>query len=664
MTCECLVHILFNNLPCVMHPSLQFIQPDHLLFEQQLIRNPLDIKTWLRYIDYQNDMIPKLHLYLRALSKCPYYYKLWYQYLQCKLKMLPPNPLYQDLHAIKMDFEICFLFLNQMPRIYYLCLDFLINYMPYKAPFIVHVLNSALLNLPVPLHKHIWSRIVDYSKHLNNQLGALLLQRYYYILTNATEKEDVISLLFKMHTPTAVLTFLRFMKSNQNSLLFIQHIICEYTVELHDYIDIPTLLNDLLSKQFNYKLLNALARYYIEIKDIENCISTFDRGITKTNNVYDLIMIYEQYLFVMEQLCTLYKTSDDASMWMDKYDYLLQRHLLLIQSTLTRQFPNSIDVWRNYIKLQKLLEKPLKPAYQLALQTIDPKRATPLDSIHLLWNDYALECGDAVYDEATNYKFRNTKDLEQMYMIKAKHFESDVEKARSIYKQGVTICSGAALWNAFIDFEESIDSEHVISAYEECIASKQATAQIFMNYIVYLHSNEMFDAMFSIYERGIQSFKSFQSEFYSSYLPLLVEMYKESKVERIRHCFDQCISLVEKGKVLKFINWYAMYELEYGTVRKAINVYKLGATLVNKSDKLNLYREFIKKTRQYYDADSTRQAYTTAIEDLLDDESRMVCMEFIEFELANGEIDRTRELYSWCSQLSNPNVIFTKIDMY
>ena len=642
------------------HPSLQFVKADHLLFEQQLIRYPLDIKTWLRYIEYQQEMVPKLHLYYRALSKCPFYYKLWHQFLIYKLNLLEEEPLYQDIYSVSIDFEMCLLFLQQMPKIYHLYLDFLIDYMPYKTTTILKVLNMALLHLPYPLHKSIWQRILEFAKSLNNHLGALLLSRYYLTLTESIDKQELISLLFEMHVPTAISLFLKFIKSNRNANSYIEHIICEYTIELHEHINIPTFLNELLSKRINFKLINGLARYYIQTDDLQQAISTFEMGLSQAINIYDAIMIYEQYLFVMEQYISMLlesnKSPNITNLWVDRYAYLLQRHMLLIQSTLTRQFPNSIDIWRNYIKLQKLLNKPLKPAYQLAISTIDVKRATPLNTIHLFWQEYALECGDDVYNEATNYKFTNPNDLQEMYIIKAAHFHSDTVKARSIYKQGIDVCSGASIWSAYLDFEESLDSDQVVTVYEACITKKQATPQIFMNYIVYLLDNQMFNAAFAIFERALESFKTCHTELYSSYLPYLVSLYKDTKVERIRNCFDQCLERVPKVDLLKFINWYAVYELEYGMIKKAIKVYENGAKALNSKDKVRLYEMFIKQTVKYFSLDAARNAYNMAIQDLLDDDAREFCLEYIKFELENGEFDRARELYSWTSQLCNPMV--------
>ena len=112
-----------------------------------------------------------------------------------------------------------------------------------------------------------------------------------------------------------------------------------------------------------------------------------------------------------------------------------------------------------------------------------------------------------------------------------------------------------------------------------------------------------------------------------------------------------------KGDLLKFINWYAIYELEYGMIKRAIKVYENGAKLVNNNDKVQLYAMFIKQTKSYFSIEAAREAYNMAIQDLLDDDARVVCLEYIEFELANHEFDRARELYSWTSQLCNPLVI-------
>eukprot|EP00834_Sanchytrium_tribonematis_P005367 NODE_321_length_9805_cov_0.700185.p1 type:complete len:664 gc:universal NODE_321_length_9805_cov_0.700185:5579-7570(+) len=641
-----------------MQNCLIGIEPDHLIFEQQLLRYPLDVKTWFRYIEYQAELRPKLFLYLRALSKCPFYYKLWFKYLQFKLEILPETPLYQDLNSIVIDFELCLIFMDSKPVIYKLYLEFLISKLPYRKLLIMETFDKMLKLLPYPLHKQFWDIILKFAENIDNHLAATLYKRYFLTLNTIEEKQKYLKLLLELDVREGAQIFFTFMKQHPGSLHFIEKIVCEYASELGDFVDVFAILSGIIKSHLNYKVVNALARFQILEGDIEGAISTFERSLNDVESIYDGIFIYEQYLLVLEQyveiLCE--EESDLSGLWMEKYKFVLERHQIIIQSILTRQFPNSIEIWRNYINLQKMLKKPLKQAYQMALHQIDPKRATPPNQLQVFWKEYADSCGAEVYNEATQFKFQTMGELEEMYIIKAKHFHDEPLKAREIYEEGTKNCKGFKIWYSYLDYEEKLGSDKVIQTYEACIKSKQATPQIFMNYIVYLHHNEMYEAMFSIFERAVQAFRKLQFSFFESYLPILVQLHKGSKIERIRHTFENCLKLLQDQDCSKFLNWYALYEIEFGMIQKAIHIYEKGTKFSGIKDKLSIYNEYIKNTIEYCSVNEIRTAYTSAIESLPDDDARKICFEFIKFELNLGEIDRVRELYSYGSQLANPSV--------
>ena len=595
-------------------------------------------------------MIPKLYLYLRALSNCPYYYKLWHEYLTYKLNALIEEPLYQDMYCIEIDFEMCLLFVNQFPKIYKLYLQFLIEYMPYKPLKIISTLNKALIALPYPLHKQLWSIILPLVDKLNNKLGAMLLKRYYYTLNEKIEKQNLILKLFVMDLETAISFFSS--EIPQLDPVFVESILCEYCVDLVDDLDVLELLKQFNAISPSFRVINAIASVYISQDNFDMAVATLENGISSINSIYDVCFIYEHYLSLLQfSISNLLESNNDiAELVMDKLDYLHSRHLFILHSTLVKQFPNSITIWRNYIQMQKMLKKPLKIAYQLALKTIDPKRAVPLNELPNFFKEYATDCGQDVYEEATQYKF-NSKELESMFMLKAQHFYSDIEKARSIYHQGLSEGCGTLLFKQWIDFEEQLDDhEHIISVYELAIKHKKITPLLMMQYIVYLHDMEMYEAMFSIYERGIQLFPPFQVQFYKSYLPLLVKV-NSNKIERLRHVFDQCIT---NACTVQFIEWYAHVEAEFGMISKSSDIWKTGAQKVNLKDKRYLYELYISTSKQYDSKDACRRAYETAIQDMQDDDTRAIALEFIEFELENGEIDRARELYGWTSQFCHP----------
>lgn len=61
--------------------------------EEEIIRNPHNVKTWLRYTEHKQDGDPhELNMvYERALKQLPGSYKLWYKYLRERRKQCKGN---------------------------------------------------------------------------------------------------------------------------------------------------------------------------------------------------------------------------------------------------------------------------------------------------------------------------------------------------------------------------------------------------------------------------------------------------------------------------------------------------------------------------------------------------------------------------------------------
>ena len=61
-------------------------EEEDLAFEEELLRNPHSLKSWLRYIEAREDApSTKVNmLYERALKELPGSYKLWYRYLRVR----------------------------------------------------------------------------------------------------------------------------------------------------------------------------------------------------------------------------------------------------------------------------------------------------------------------------------------------------------------------------------------------------------------------------------------------------------------------------------------------------------------------------------------------------------------------------------------------------
>jgi hypothetical protein len=80
-----------------------FLFISDLPFEEELLRNPHSLKSWLRYIESREDAPAKQMniLYERALRELPGSYKLWYKYLTVKREQVKERPINQSTVVVR-----------------------------------------------------------------------------------------------------------------------------------------------------------------------------------------------------------------------------------------------------------------------------------------------------------------------------------------------------------------------------------------------------------------------------------------------------------------------------------------------------------------------------------------------------------------------------------
>jgi pre-mRNA-splicing factor SYF1 len=84
-----------------------FIEDDDIPFEEDVIRNPFSLKSWLRYIDSKSNSKDWSSVYLiyeRALNQIPGSYKLWHNYIKLRRNHIKPKCLtdkdYEEINNI------------------------------------------------------------------------------------------------------------------------------------------------------------------------------------------------------------------------------------------------------------------------------------------------------------------------------------------------------------------------------------------------------------------------------------------------------------------------------------------------------------------------------------------------------------------------------------
>lgn len=175
------VHVVFND--------------EDLPFEEELLRNPKSLKSWLRYIEARSESAPKVLnlLYERALKELPGSYKLWYRYLRLRRQQIRgrilTDPIYDEVNNA---FERSLVFMHKMPRIWMDYCSFLI--LQNRISRTRRVFDRSLRALPITQHDRIWPLYIKFvRKHPVPETAIRVYRRYMQLYPE--EAEDFVDYL-------------------------------------------------------------------------------------------------------------------------------------------------------------------------------------------------------------------------------------------------------------------------------------------------------------------------------------------------------------------------------------------------------------------------------------------------------------------------------------
>ena len=140
-----------------LDPSLLPSEED-LLYEEELLRTPFQLKLWWRYIEARKDAPSKKRhlLFERALRALPGSYKLWHAYLRERLETTRGLPAGDAaVEALNNTFERALVTMHKMPRIWELFLRSLLEQRLVTRTR--RACDRALAALPVTQHDRVWT---------------------------------------------------------------------------------------------------------------------------------------------------------------------------------------------------------------------------------------------------------------------------------------------------------------------------------------------------------------------------------------------------------------------------------------------------------------------------------------------------------------------------
>ncbi|XP_018799467.1 PREDICTED: pre-mRNA-splicing factor SYF1 [Bactrocera latifrons] len=677
-------------------------------YEEEILRNAYSVKHWLRYIEHKSKA-PNCGVnivYERALKELPGSYKIWYNYLRTRRKQVRGRPLNDPMYdEVNNTFERALVFMHKMPRIW---MDYgVFMTTQCRITRTRHVFDRALRALPITQHHRIWPLYLKFVRRFDIPETALRIYRRYLKLFPEDAEEyieyliDVERLDEAAQQLASVVDNEHFVskhgKSNHQLWNELCDLISKNPHKVHS-LNVDAIIRSGLRRYTDQlgHLWNSLADYYVRSGLFDRARDIYEEAIQTVTTVRDFTQVFDEYAQFeevslnkrMEMVANdPHATEDDdidVELRLARFEYLMERRLLLLNSVLLRQNPHNVHEWHKRVKLYEGKPHEIINTYTEAVQTVQPKLAA--GKLHTLWVEFAkfyesndqVEDARVVFERGTEVEYVKVEDLAAVWCewaemeIRQENFEGALrlmQKATAMPKRKVAyhddtetvqmrLYRSLKVWSMYADLEESFGTFKTCKAvYDRIIDLKICTPQIIINYGLFLEEHNYFEEAFRAYEKGIALFKwPNVYDIWNAYLTKFLKRYGGAKLERARDLFEQCLENCPPEHAKYFYLLYAKLEEEHGLARHAMAVYDRATSAVKPEEMFDMYNIFIKKAAEIYGLPRTREIYEKAVEALPEENMRPMCVRFAEMETKLGEIDRARAIYAHCSQVCDPRI--------
>ncbi|XP_043940382.1 pre-mRNA-splicing factor SYF1 isoform X2 [Protopterus annectens] len=659
----------------------------------------------MRYIDFKQNAAPNVlnMIYERALKELPGSYKLWYNYLKQRRKQMKgkcvTDPSYEEINNCH---ERALVFMHKMPRIWLDYCKFLTDQC--KITRTRRTFDRALRALPITQHHRVWPLYLKFVRMYPLPETAVRVYRRYLKLCpeNAEEYIEYLRSIDRLDECAVRLATIvndeKFVSKEGKSNYQLWHELCDLISQNPDKVkslNVGAIIRGGLTRFTDQlgKLWCSLADYYIRSGHFEKARDVYEEAILTVMTVRDFAQVFDSYsqfeesmiVAKMEAISEMGESEDDdIDLRVARFEQLINRRPLLLNSVLLRQNPHNVHEWHKRVQLFEGKPREIISTYTEAVQTVDPFKAT--GKPHTLWVAFAkfyeenqqLEDARTIFEKASKVNFKQVDDLASVW---CEYSEMEVrnenyDQALQILKKATAIPAKKAeyfdtaepvqnrvykslkVWSMLADLEESLGSfKSTKAVYDRIIDLRIATPQIIINYAMFLEEHNYFEESFKAYERGISLFKwPNVFDIWNTYLSKFIERYGGKKLERARDLFEQALDGCPPKYAKTLYLLYAKLEEEYGLARHAMAVYERATKAVEPAEQYEMFNIYIKRAAEIYGVTHTRSIYEKAIEVLSDEHSREMCQRFADMECKLGEIDRARAIYSFCSQMCDPRM--------
>ncbi|XP_046404524.1 pre-mRNA-splicing factor syf1 homolog [Ischnura elegans] len=681
---------------------------DDLAYEEEILRNPFSVKHWLRYIEHKKDAPKQVIniIYERALKELPGSYKLWYNYLKLRRRQIKgrciTDPSYEDVNNA---FERALVFMHKMPRIWLDYCQLLVDQK--RVTRTRQVFDRSLRALPVTQHHRIWPLYLEFVRsHHSHETAVRVFRRYLKLCPE--DSEDYIEYLISIGRLdeaavklASIVNREEFVSKHGKSNHQLWNELCELISKNPDKVRslcVDAIIRGGLRRYTDQlgHLWNSLADYYVRSGLFERARDIYEEAIQTVTTVRDFTQVFDAYAQfeelsltrrmeeVSEKPISTEEDEVELELRLARFEHLMERRLLLLNSVLLRQNPHNVHEWHKRVKLFQGKPHEIINTYTEAVQTVDPQLA--VGKLHSLWAAFArfyedngqIEDARIVLEKATHVTYQKVDDLASIWCqwaemeIRNENYEEAVRlmqratapPPRKVAYHDETETVQARLykslkvWSMYADLEESFGTFKSCKAvYDRIIDLKIATPQIIINYGLFLEEHKYYEEAFRAYEKGIALFKwPNVYDIWNTYLTKFLKRYGGTKLERARDLFEQCLEHCPAKFAKALYLLYAKLEEEHGLARHAMAVYERATKAVLPEEQFELFNIYIKKAAEIYGVARTRQIYEQAIEILAEEHAREMCVRFAQMETKLGEVDRARAIYAHCSQICDPRV--------
>ncbi|OMO70432.1 RNA-processing protein, HAT helix [Corchorus capsularis] len=630
-----------------------------LLYEEELLRNPFNLKLWLRYLVAQPDASfqKKFLIYERALKSLPGSYKLWHCYLLERLKFVRDFTVtHPQWVSLNNTFERALVTMHKMPRVWIMYLSALTQQKLITKTR--RTFDRALRALPVTQHDRIWEQYLGFVNQNGIPIETQIRVYRRYLKYDPSHVEDFIEFLVNSTKPQEAAERRKRMEKARD--IFEEGM--KSVVTVRDF----SVIFDAYA-QFEESMVNDK----VENMDLGNgdhskLKSKFAKNLLKGFWLHD---------------------KNDVDLRLAKLEHLMNRRPELANSVLLRQNPHNVEQWHRRVELFE--GNPTKQilTYAEAVRTIDPMKA--VGKPHTLWVAFAklyetyndLSNARVIFDKAVQVNYKSVDHLASVWaewaemelrhgnskaalgLVRQATAEPSLEIKRKVGSNGnepiqMNLHKSLRLWTLYVDLEERLGSlESTCSVYERILDLRIATPQIVLNYASLLLEKKYYEDAFKVYERGVNIFKyPHVKDIWETYLSNFMNRYGKTKLERARELFEQAIKKAPADEVKPLFLQYAKLEEEYGLRNRAMKVYDQATKAVPNHEKLGMYEIYIARAAEHFGLTKTREIYEQAKEsDLSDKDLKTMCLKYAELEKSLGETDRARGIYVYASQFADPH---------